>query len=111
MQTQWTEAHREEVEGFLIVFSTRPEEISPREWFGTFDDDLVRMLEDGTMCWFTARVEAQREGITLATEYLGCCDYKTPKDFVEQKDGYYAQMVKDAIGCARVVIRNLAESQ
>lgn len=103
---EWTEFHRENVGGFDIVTSAAPEECSPE---GQFDDDgeTVAAIRSGEFEWFVVKVEARREGITLGESYLGCCCYRSLRDFVNLADDYYSDMREEAISEARATIAKL----
>lgn len=52
---------------------------------------------------FIARVEATREGITLAEEFLGGCQYPDPLEFLSS--GYYEDLAEAALRDARAFMR------
>ena len=102
----WQTIHTETRDGFEVVLSVAPETDDPR---GHFDDDgeTAQAIADGRFDWFVARVEAQRDGVTLGTDYLGACCYESPQRFVAESEGYYADMVKQAIDEARATLARL----
>jgi hypothetical protein len=113
---QWEKLNEETAEGFDIVLSISPEDIHPADCFDTstdpdtgkpyYDtDEMIRRIDNGSLCWFLARVEAYKRGILLASEYLGGTLYENPSEFL--KDGYYSQMRDDAIHSARIAINAL----
>lgn len=101
----------EEREGFTIHFYAC-EDCSPRGQFmnedGSDDEEIIAKIEDGTYAWFCAKVTASREGVELATDYLGGCCYDSPRQFCTEADGYYADMVATVIAEAKEVIAKLA---
>lgn len=102
--------HEEEREGFTIRFYAEPEDLSPRGEFmdedGSDDEETIRKIEDGTYAWFCAKVTASKNGITLATDYLGACCYDTETAFITQ-NGYYEDMVSTVIADARKAFSEL----
>lgn len=99
--------HTDDLNGFHIVLAFSPEHSAPDWDFDTVEDEeeLLRRIENGTMLWFCARVEAYRHGVLLGTDYLGGCCYESAKDFME--NGYYADMVDNAINEAKDKITEL----
>jgi hypothetical protein len=118
-RTYWEEMGRETVEGFEIVFSVSPEDIHPADCFDDsidletgkpyFDiEEMVRRIDNGSLCWFVARVEAYKKGILLASEYLGGNLYDNPTDFIADS-GYYDDMKHTVIEQAKKTIQTLTE--
>ena len=103
MDRYWEVAHRKTVAGFDIVLSTTPEDMPP-DWDVT--EEELRKIENGTLPYFIARVEARKEGITLGTAYLSGCCYDSAQQFVNASD-YYGDMVEEAVQEARTVIDKL----
>ena len=103
MPMYWEESHRETAAGFDIVLSVAPEDMPP-DWDVT--EEELSKIENGTLAYFIARVEARKEGITLGTAYLGGCCYDSVAQFVEASD-YYGGMVEEAVEEARTVIAKL----
>lgn len=96
--------HTETRDGFDIVFSVAPEDTPPEDLFDD-GDETVSAIRAGRFCWFIARVEAKKAGVTLATDYeYG--NYGDPAQFVADGD-YYADMVDAAITEARATIAKL----
>jgi len=103
----WETAHKETRDGFDIVLSVTPEDMPP-DWDETEEEraETLQKIDDGTLAYFVARVEARVEGITLGTAYLGGCCYDSVAQFV--KEGYYyVDMVEEAVEEARTVIAKL----
>jgi len=93
-------------DGFTIVLSIAEEDQEP-DWVMTEEEkaELVDQIDRGVMLWFCAKVEAKKAGVTLGVDYLGACCYRSVKSFIE--DGYYADMVAEAIAEANKKIREL----
>ena len=104
----WQTIHAETRDGFEVVLSVAPETDDPRDHFDD-DGETAQAIADGRFDWFVARVEAQRDGITLGTDYLGACCYESPQQFVAESEGYYADMVKQAIDDARATLARLTQ--
>lgn len=101
----WELIHEETREGFDIRFYAAPEIDSPE---GAFDDDgeTAAAIYEGRVDWFMAKMTANRNGIELATDYLGGCAYKSVRDFIREDD-YYADMCQTVINEARAAIQKL----
>jgi hypothetical protein len=97
----------EDTQGFQIVFSVCPEDMHPRESFDTDDlDDICRKIDSGAYVWFTARVDAYRHGVLLASDYLGGCLYDSYADFLAE-GGYYEDMVHNVVTAAKQTLARL----
>ena len=94
-------------EGFDIHFYAMPEYDSPDDHF---DDkgETAEAIREGRFDWFAACVTASKNGIELGADYLGGCCYESPQAFMDEPDGYFADMVSIAIANARDVIAKLA---
>ena len=100
--------HREEKDGFVIDTYALPEDINPADVFDMFEDqETLEGIESGKYEWFCAKVTASKNGIKLASEYLGGCCYKNLDDFINQ-DCYYGDMVRTVITEAKDAIKDLA---
>lgn len=107
----WEKISEETTEGFQIVFSAGIEDMHPRDLFDdsiTDISELCEKIDRFDLVWFVARVECFKNGILLASEYLGGCLYESYKQFFEEGD-YYLDMREAAILAARVEIRGLLE--
>lgn len=105
----WETIKTASVDGFDIVLSFAPEDTHPRDCFDDSIDDIQQLCKDidsGRLIWFVARVEAHKNGICLASDYLGGCLYSDAADFIA--GGYYDDMVQTAISDARNAIEQLA---
>jgi hypothetical protein len=107
MTTYWETAHTETAAGFEIVLSVTPEDMPP-DWDETEEElaETLRKIDNGTLAYFVARVEARKEGLTLGTTYLGGCCYDSVSQFVASS-GYYGDMVEEAVEEARKTIAKL----
>lgn len=100
--------HTDTNSGFDIVFSAAPETDAPDWDFENDQDrqDTLRRINNGSLAYFIARVQAFKHGVLLGTDYLGGCCYDTPMQFVKDND-YYADMVQTAINEANQQIAKL----
>lgn len=105
----WQTIHTETRDGFDIVLSVAPEDIDPNDHFDD-DGETAQAIADGRFEWFMVRVEAQRDGVTLGTDYLGGCCYESADDFYRAPSDYYADMVAQAIDEARARLARLCAS-
>lgn len=108
----WETIHEETRDGFDIVFSVAPEDMHPGDSFDPACFDIEELCEDinrGRYVWFVARVQAFREGVELASDYLGGCLYDSAMDFVRDGD-YYADMVDTVTREARATVEKLFHS-
>src|SRR5688500_7160137 len=84
--------------GDEIEFEREEEEISPED--GLYTDEQANYVREqynngNEYAWFSAKVTVKYKGFE-ATDYLGCCSYKSEKDF-KQNSGYYKDMVMTCI--------------
>ena len=102
----------EETQGFHIVCSVAYEDSHPRDYFDDTEyqiEDICQKIDSGALVWFVARVEAFKNGILLGTDYLGACLYDNYQDFLN--DGYYEDMVSQAITEANANLKKLFETE
>jgi hypothetical protein len=107
--THFETMHEKEQDGFTIRLSAAPED-HPIDWdFETEQDrlDLLEKIDNGTLVYFSARVEAIKCGLVLATDYLGGCCYESVQAFVDE-GGYYQDMVDAVILEAGEMIEELS---
>lgn len=93
-------------DGFDIRFAVFPELTHPNDHFDD-DGETARAIAAGEYEWFVAMVTASKNGVELAEDYLGGCCYETFEAFMEP-DGYFDDMVDEAISMARQNIADLA---
>ena len=100
----WELIHTESREGFDINLYVDQDTEDPS---GHFDDggETVRMIREGRLEWFVAKVAASKQGIELSADYLGGCAYEKAIDFVGP--GYYEDMTKAVIAHARKTLLGL----
>lgn len=104
----WEQVHTEEKDGFTIHLDFSPEDTAP-DWDMTKEerDELIEKIDNGSLLWVIARVEVKKKSIVLGSSYLGGCCYKDTKDFL--MDGYYEDMVNEAMQEAKDMIEELAQ--
>ena len=94
-----TTRYIETIDGFGILFEAEQEHISARQHFIRdcgWTDSQYRKIKD--FAWFTARVSAWKNGVELASQYLGACSYRTIEEFyTKYHDDYFAQMARDCV--------------
>lgn len=87
------------IEQVTFTIECLPEDIPVRGYASAIDEEtdrktekrIYKQLENGNeWAWCTVKVTATYKGIT-GTDYLGCCSYKSQKDF-EKNSGYYSDM-------------------
>lgn len=88
-----------------ISFEAQPEDISPSDMF---DEELMSDLQktldndnDLQYCgvshnWFCAKVTVSYKYFE-ATDYLGGCSYASYDEFVQEENGYFADMVQTCV--------------
>ncbi len=102
--------HTEQYKGFDISFYVTHEDLHPRDSFDEFCrdiDELCQKIDNGDYVWFSAKVTASKNGIELASDYLGGCLYENEKQFIEE-NFYYADMREIVINEAKKAIEILA---
>jgi hypothetical protein len=107
---QYERQYEETRDGFTIMFSTTYEDAHPRDMFddSCYDiDKMCRDIDEYRLQWFIARVDAYKCGVLLASEYIGGNLYANVLDFL--KDGYYKDMVLEAIDQANKKITELTK--
>ena len=105
--------HEEERGGFTIRFYAEPEDLSPRDEFmiedGSDDEETIRKIENGTYAWFCAHVVASKAGVELGDDYLGACCYESAQAFVTPGEGYWEDMVANALDQAKAKFAELCK--
>lgn len=102
--------HNELREGFAIEFYAEAEDMTLDQMRFDADDiaEIGAQLDSGELVLFCAKVTASKNGIELASEFLGGCIYKDEKDFVNN-DCYYGDMVTTVIEAAKQAIADLTK--
>ena len=97
------------IDGFDIVLSVTPESYEPDWDFETEDErmEVCSRINNGSLLWFCAKVTASKNGIELASDYLGGCCYESIEEFT--KDAYFEGMVEQTIEEATNAIKSLSE--
>lgn len=100
--------HSEDRDGFKIDFYALAEHITLEQLGYEAEDaeETRAQLEDGALVMFCAKITASKNGIELASDYLGGCIYKDEKDFINN-DCYYGDMVRTVIAEAKQAIIDL----
>lgn len=85
---------------FTVCFSAEEEEMSAEDHFinecGWTEKQFCK-IED--FPFFCAKVSIWKDGEELASDYLGCCSYKTEKEFYTRyRSDYFADMVSACVG-------------
>ena len=70
--------------------------------------DILEPLVDSETCGDVVRVTASKAGIVLGSDYLDGCCYETIADFMAL-DGYYPDMINNAMAEARATLAKLAQ--
>ena len=69
------------------------------------ENKIIKQLDSGNIwAWCTVEVRGTYKGIT-ESDYLGCCSYKSEKDF--KKDLYYLDMQRECFNRILENLRNL----
>lgn len=102
----------ETVDGFNIYFTALVED-QPIDGFMVEESEVKEIQEkvnNYELVYFLAKVEADKNGITLASDYLGGCFYDDYEDFyVKYKNDYYADMKATVTKEAKQAIKELIE--
>ena len=101
----------ETTEGFDIYFEALNEDLPLNDTFDdcvTDIDELNQDIENGVYVYFCAKVAAYKNGIELATEYLGACLYENEEDFyIKYHDDYFIDMRDQVIADSKQIIKEL----
>lgn len=68
-------------ENFEVRLCIEPEDTDPADSFEFAED--IKAVRDGTVEWFAATVEVLKNGHVIGSDHLGCCAYKTVREFYE----------------------------
>ena len=97
--------------GFDIHIKALPEYAPVGDTFDISEKDLkeiIEKIENGQLEYFCAEVTAKKQGITLASDYLGACIYKSLQDFVDNSV-YFDDMAESVTKEAAGTIKNLCK--
>jgi hypothetical protein len=102
-ETLWTF----ETARFCITCDAIPEDMDPADSFDC--EESIEEIRSGALDWFQARVRVTLDGQEIGTDYLGGCAYRRALDFVtgEDRNGYFRDMVRQAVSEARRSIGNM----
>ncbi len=67
---------------------------------------IIEQLNRGEYQCFTAKVEILVNGIEMGNNFLWQC-LGNPKEFFEEKDGYFSDMVRESLNHIRHTLREL----
>jgi len=85
--------------GVEIEFTPENEDVSPSD--NIDDQETINYIIDqynngNEAAWFCAKIEVRYKGVE-GTDYLGCCSYKSFKQFQSDGSGYYVDMINQCI--------------
>ena len=99
----------ESIGGFDIHFEALEEFTSLKELLPEESDEQLKEIYNNNAI-FCAKVTAKKNGIALASDYLGGCIYESEEDFyIKYKDDYFSEMVQTVINEAKETIKKLTE--
>ena len=103
-----------EVNGFSIYFQALVEHSSISDSFDDSVQDIERLIKDVNnydSVWFCAKVTAEKNGIELASDYLGGCYYDDYESFyIQYENDYFADMVSTVVNEAKEAIKGLIKA-
>jgi len=101
----------ETIDGFEIYFEALPEDLALSDIFDDSVTNIKRLASDidaGRKAYFCAKVTANKNGIELATDYLGACCYKSEDEFyIKYHNDYFLDMANNVIAEAKQAVINL----
>jgi len=92
---------------FLIELSFAPCDDLDLSWDES--GETRANLESGLWEAFDSRVRVFVDGVEIGCDYLSGSIYENPRDFINEKGGYFHDMVRQAIKEARFTVRNLGQ--
>ena len=108
----WETIDTRTVKGFEIVCAITYEDTHPADHFDDTEEDIAEMcrkIDAGLLSWFVVRVRASKHGIVLGEAYMGGNLYDDARQFVTESDGYYEDLIAEAILSAKLSIEKLTE--
>jgi hypothetical protein len=84
----------------------------------SFDEDgsIEKLIEAGELGVFCAKAECFFKGVSISTDYLGQCIYKSVAEFQDHKGcrpaghgSYFSDMVRTVVGEARDFLKDCSE--
>lgn len=98
------------IDGFTIKFFALPADDNINDSFEPEDaKDVIYKINSGEYVHFLAEITASKNGIELASDYLGSCIYNDYLNFWNIKEDYCADMIQTVINEAKENIRKLGE--
>ncbi len=94
-----------ERDGFKIVTTFEDEWIDPKDMFDD-ERDIIQAVYNGDVTWLIMIVTAYKHGIEIGSANLGGCSYSRMDDMLST-DGYYADLINDAVSEAKENIKKL----
>ena len=91
-----------ERDGFFVIVDKTWEDISPYDSFDDTITDIKALCEDiesGVLDWFMLRVRVLVDGHEMASEFLGGCLYKDPREVLT--DGTAEDLIGEAMVTAK----------
>lgn len=84
---------------YTVCFEAEEEEMTAREHFiGECGWTEAEFAAIEHFPFFSARVSIFKDGEDLASDYLGCCSYRTVEEFFKDYRGaYFADMVANCV--------------
>tara|TARA_R110000787_G_scaffold183311_2_gene295287 strand:- start:1831 stop:2139 length:309 start_codon:yes stop_codon:yes gene_type:complete len=95
-----------EYKGFNIFFEALEEDMSVSELFPEDTEEQIKEIEENNVV-FCARVSAVKNGIELASDFLGGCVYKNEEEFYTAEGCYFDDMVNTVVTEAKECIKKL----
>ena len=91
-----------ERDGFTVIVDTGSEDLDPKDCFDDECFNIKEMYEDiecGRLEWFMLRVRLMVDEYEVASEYLGACLYKDPREVLT--DGTVDDLIDQAMVTAK----------
>lgn len=100
------------VEGFDIYFEALEEyDFDGSYWEPDDFNNVFQKIESGELVLFCAKVTAEKSGIILSDDYLGCCIYESYEQFYTTEGDYFDDMVNVVINDAKKHLNGEIEKQ
>ena len=98
--------------GFNLQFQALIEDLHSADLFDDSIDDIneiCQKIDNYDLVLFTAKVSAFKNGIELASDYLGGNLYSSYEEFINARPGYIDDMEDIVINEAKEVIKKLLD--
>ena len=102
MTRYYNEIDSFERDGFTVIVDTGSEDLDPKDCFDDECFNIKEMYEDiecGRLEWFMLRVRLMVDEYEVASEYLGGCLYKDPREVLT--DGTVDDLIDQAMVTAK----------